>query len=101
MSEVLHHSPNPRRVAAGRLNQLKRGPLTEAGRQRLREHALRHRPWLCSTGPRSAEGRAQSALNGKRRQQGLLSVREARRELAAVRALIRAVGATCEEILGR
>jgi hypothetical protein len=83
--------PNPRRVAAGRANR-RRGPLTEAGRERLRAAALRDKPWLRATGPRTARGKAQAARNGKRRQRGPRSVREVRAELAAVRALIRAMG---------
>ena len=50
--------PNPRRVAAGRLNRAKCQGLTEAGRQRLREAALANRPWQFSTGPRTAAGKA-------------------------------------------
>ena len=80
--------PNPRRVAAGRLNRKKRGPLTEQGRQRLREAALRDRPWERGTGPRTPEGKARSALNGKARQKGPLSVRELRASLADVKELI-------------
>src|SRR5207244_2524112 len=45
-------APNPRRVAAGRRNRALREGLTEAGRRRLRETALRHRPWPYSTGPK-------------------------------------------------
>ena len=50
----------------------------------MRASTLKHRPWEHSTGPKTAEGRRQSALNGKRRQQGPLSVREARRQVAAL-----------------
>jgi len=38
--------PNPRRQQAGRVNRLKRGPLTPEGRERLRQAALTNRPWL-------------------------------------------------------
>ena len=70
--------PNPKRVAAGKRNrQLRRG-LTEAGRARLREAALRDRPSQFSTGPKSLSGRQQSARNGKKRQAGELSARECR-----------------------
>jgi hypothetical protein len=81
-------NPNPRRVEAGRLNRMKRGPLTEAGRERLRESALRHRPWQHATGPRTAQGKAQAAKNGKKRQCGALSVREVRGGLEALRQLL-------------
>jgi hypothetical protein len=92
--------PNPRRVAAGRANRQKRGPLTEAGRERLRAAALLHRPWLHSTGPRTAAGKAQATRNGKRRQAGPLSVREARAELARLRALIRSIRGAVRQARG-
>ena len=81
--------PNPRRVAAGRLNRTKRGPLTDQGRQKLREVALRNRPWEHGTGPRTREGKARVALNGKARQKGPLSVRELRSSLADIKELVR------------
>jgi len=84
--------PNPRRVAAGRANRRRRGPLTETGRERLRAAALRDKPWLHATGPRTARGKAQAARNGKRRQRGPRSVREVRADLGEVRSLIRAMG---------
>jgi hypothetical protein len=82
------HKPNPKRVAAGRLNRTFRGPLTPEGREKLRQSALRTRPWeYC--GPRSPAARAQSRLNGKARQKGPHSVREVRAALAEVRDLIK------------
>jgi hypothetical protein len=74
-------------VAAGRRNNLKRQGLTAAGRERLRAAALAHRPWQYSTGPRTPEGKAQAAANGKARQTGPTSVRERRAATAAARAL--------------
>ena len=71
-------APNPKRVAAGLRNRRLRGQLTDAGRFRLREAALRNRPWQFSTGPKTAEGRQQSARNGKKRQSGELSARQLR-----------------------
>jgi hypothetical protein len=79
--------PNPRRVAAGRLNQLKRKGLTSAGRARLRLAALQNQPWRFSTGPRTAAGKAKVAQNGKRSQRGPLSVHQIRIELAKLRSL--------------
>ena len=76
-------TPNPRRVAAGRLNRLKRGPLTPEGRERLRQAALARRPWEHATGPRTSAGKVQAAANGKRRQTSEHSVREVRSSLAA------------------
>jgi len=76
-------SPSLRRVAAGRLNRQKRGPLTDAGRERLRQAALERQLWRRSTGPRTAEGKLRSAANGKLRQRGELSIRGVRASLAA------------------
>jgi hypothetical protein len=80
---------NPRRQAAGRESRRKRGPLTEAGRAALRAAALRNRPWLWATGPRTADGKAKVAANGRRRQRGAVSTNDARADLADVRQLLR------------
>jgi hypothetical protein len=77
-------SPNPRRVAAGRLNRQKRRGLSPAGRERLRQAALASRPWLHSTGPRTAAGKARVARNGRGRLEGEPSARAVRRQLAAL-----------------
>jgi hypothetical protein len=74
-------------VAAGRLNRLKRGPLTPEGRERLRQAALAKQPWQHSTGPRTAAGKACAVANGKRRQTSERSVREVRRSLAELTTL--------------
>ena len=81
-------APNPKRVAAGKRNVMRRKGLSTTGRDRLRQAALRDRPWLHSTGPRSAAGRSQSVVNGKRRQLGPVSTRELKAELTAVWSLI-------------
>ena len=96
-------SPNPRRVAAGKANRQKRRGLTPAGRERLRQAALANRAWLASTGPRTPEGKARAARNGKARQKGGQSVREVRRSLAEVVGLVNdmAAGRTLvDELLG-
>jgi hypothetical protein len=80
-------TPNPKRVAAGRQNQ-KKWRLTTEGRDRLRQAALKNKPWRFSTGPRTPEGKAQVVLNGKKRQLGPLSVCEIRAELAGLRDLV-------------
>jgi hypothetical protein len=87
-------SPNPRRVAAGKRNRALRRGLTEAGRQRLREAALRSQAWKHSTGPKTPEGKARAAANGKKRQLGPLSVREIRADLAGLRGLLSDMQAT-------
>ena len=70
---------NPRRQAAGRRNRALRRGLSEAGRDRLRQAALIHRPWVFSTGPRTTAGKAIVAANGQRRQTDGCSVRNLRR----------------------
>lgn len=86
--------PNPKRVAAGRLNREKRQGLSEAGQAALRETALRHQPWRFATGPKTAAGRARVAMNGKIRQLGPKSRREVRRDLVGVGQLLQELAAT-------
>jgi hypothetical protein len=93
------HRLNPKRVAAGKLNQLKCRGLTPAGRARLRQAALAHRPWTFSTGPRTPEGKARSARNGKGRRPDLRRS-EARELLAPVTDLVAQMAALRRELLG-
>jgi hypothetical protein len=86
-------APNPRRVAAGRLNRAKRKSLSPEGRERLRQSALHHRPWEHATGPCTPAGKARAALNGKARRKGPRSVRELRRLVVEVRGLVGAMAA--------
>ena len=88
-------TPNPRRVAAGKLNRAKRRGLTPAGVERLRQAALRDRPWEHATGPLTQAGKAKSAANGRWRQRGAQSIREVRRELAGLGDLFAALGGGC------
>jgi hypothetical protein len=88
MADAPTHVPNPRKLAACRLNLAKRKGLTPEGRERLRQAALRNRPWRFSTGPRTPEGKAKMVINGKRRQLGPRSVREVRADLAGLRQLL-------------
>jgi hypothetical protein len=80
-------TPNIRRVEAGRRNVQKRQGFTEEGLARLRAAALAHQPWRFSTGPRSLEGKARAASNGRIRQKGERSVRELKAALGDYRAL--------------
>lgn len=82
-------APNPRRVAAGRLNWARRKGLTPEGHERLRRAAHAHKPWLLSTGPRTTKGKATAAANGKKRQLGLLSVRELKSDLRKLRTMLK------------
>lgn len=92
--KALAKAPNPKRVAAGRLNRAKRKGLTPEGRERLRQSALKNQPWRFSTGPRSAAGKAKVALNGRKRQKGLVSVRQLRAQVADLRKLAEEMRAT-------
>lgn len=65
---------------------------TPAGLERLREAATRNAPWRFSTGPRTPQGKARAALNGRVRQKGELSVRQLRAQVADVGGLIDMMG---------
>ena len=93
--------PNPKRVAAGRLNRAKRRGLSADGRERLRQAALANQPWKSSTGPKSIEGKAASAANGKARQKGPQSVRELRAEMASIHDLVGQMQAMRGRLSGR
>lgn len=68
--------------------------LTPEGRQRLREAALKGRPWEHATGPRTAAGKAKSAANGLRKQAVPgPSVRRLRGELSDIGGLIERMAA--------
>lgn len=87
---------NPNRVAAGRRNWSKRRGFTPEGLERLRQAALQHRPWEHSTGPRTAAGRAISALNRRRKSRPnplLEQLREIRNVLLAPAAKLRQAAA--------
>lgn len=75
-------------MAAGRRNQRKRGSLSPAGRERLRQSTLAHRPWERSTGPTSPAGKARSALNGYSQGKGSSCDQNCLAELVGVQRLI-------------
>lgn len=54
-------------MAAGRLNQLRRLEATPEQRERYRQAALVNKPWLKTTGPKTAAGKAKSAANNRAR----------------------------------
>lgn len=89
MTNLAHSRPNPKRVAAGRRNRKLRGPLTAEGREKLREAAVRNRPWERSTGPKTPEGKARSAANGRKRRGGKASGQRVRAKLADADALMK------------
>jgi hypothetical protein len=86
------------RQRAGRLNQLKWQGFSEAGREKLRQAALRNRPSQFSTGPKTAAGKARVAANGKKRQVRVLSSRQVKAKLSGANALIRSLSALRREI---
>ena len=92
--------PNPRRVAANRRNRAKRKGLSPAGREKLRQTALKHRPWRFSTGPRTPEGKAKAALSCKRRRKGAKSVRELRTEMGELNALLIGMATSRRTVIG-
>ena len=67
--------------------------LTPEGLQRLREAALRNKPWLHSTGPRTPEGKARSSQNGRYRQTDDMSRREREAELREINGLLAGMAA--------
>ena len=85
------HTPNPRRVEAGRRNRAKRKGLTPGGREKLRQLALQNQPWKSSTGPRTPEGKARIGTSNKARHKGPLSVTSIRADLAEYRNLMSAM----------
>lgn len=86
--------PSPARIRANRLNRSKRKGLTSESRQRLREAALRNKPWEHSAGPRTPAGKAKSAANGLRKQAVPgPSVRQLRGELSDIGGLIERMAA--------
>jgi hypothetical protein len=100
MADEPTHAPNPGSVAAALCNRATRKGLTPEGRERLRQAALKNRPWRFSTGPRTPEGKAQMVLNGKKRQLGPRSVREVRADLAGLRAMLKDMQTTRVALTG-
>jgi hypothetical protein len=98
MADEVKVISNPR-VQAGRLNRMKRGPLTLESRQRLRDTAYKNQPWQRSTGPRTPAGKSIVAKNGKVRQIGPRSIREIRADLCEIMCLIEANRESWEAVL--
>jgi hypothetical protein len=86
--DAVKKTPNPRRVAAGKLNRAKRKPLSAEARERLRKAAIANKPWLHSTGPRTSAGKVKVAQNSRGRQKGGVSMRAVHRDLAEMRSLL-------------
>ncbi len=90
--------PNPKRVAAGKRNWLRRRGLSPEGRENLRSAALRTKPWQHSTGPKTPAGKAKAAANGRKRQSGLVSVRELKADLRSLRSLFKEMKASRDSV---
>jgi hypothetical protein len=93
-------SDSARRAEINRQNRAKWSGFTPEGLERLRAAALGNQPWKHSTGPKTPEGKARSARNGRYRQKGEKSGRALRAELASVFALINEMTATRNSIKG-
>ena len=76
----------------------RKGKFTSARIEQLRQAALARRPWEKSTGPKTVEGKARSAANGRRRQKGALSVREKRAMASETTALMNAMRQLRQEL---
>ena len=79
---------SPRRVAAGRINGLKRRPWTPEDRAQQRQIALANRPWEHSTGPRTPAGKLRSGYNGRKHQPRPDSLRQVRAGVMDVNSMI-------------
>ena len=99
MADEVKVISNLRRVQAGRINRMKRGPLSLESRHRIRDAIIKNKPWNRSTGPRTAAGKAKVARNGKLRQKGPRSVREIRADICAIMWLIEANKKSWEAVL--
>ena len=90
---------NPKRVLAGRINRMKRGPLPLESMSRMRDAINRNKPWKRSTGPRTPAGKAIVARNGKVRQSNSRSIREIRADICEIMCLVEANRKSWEEVL--
>ena len=90
---------NPKRVQAGRINRMKRGPLPLESMYRMRVAVNKNKPWKRSTGPRTLEGKAIVARNGKVRQMNPRSIREIRADICGIMCLIEANRKSWESVL--
>ena len=81
---------NPKRVLAGRVNRMKRGPLPLESIYRMRDAINKNKPCKRSTGPRTPAGKAKVTRNGKVRQINPRSIREIRADISGIMCLIEA-----------
>jgi hypothetical protein len=91
-------SPNPKRVAAGKLNRSKRGPISSIGKAKLRLAIYRVKPWLLSTGPKTSQGKAESARNGLLRVKNGENLRKVRRNINKISQMMKELRDLRDEI---
>ncbi len=94
MNEISSPCVGPQRAEHPRRGGRRPKTWTPEGLERLRATAMATRPWEQTRGPRTVEGKARSAQNGRARQKGEKSVRELRAELVEVFGLINQMAAT-------
>jgi hypothetical protein len=66
----------------------------------LREAAITNQPWAYSTGPKTHEGKARAAINGKARQTRSLSIRELRELTVDVRVMAKEMARLRNQLTG-
>ena len=76
-------STSTHRIAAGRLNRLKRGALTQEGLLQLREAALRNRPWVAAAASRRK--RSENAVTARELTMIMADTRDVVRRSAELR----------------
>ena len=74
---------------ANRRNRKRWKGHTPEGLNRLREAALRNRPWMKSTGPRTPKGKAKSKLNAWKHGQRSAEAVASRRALTELTTVLR------------
>jgi hypothetical protein len=92
---------DPQRSRIARENRAKWPGHTDAGLQRLREAALRYKPWLYSTGPRTELGKQICANNGRRSKRDIYSFPEVRAAIRAANFQIRELVKLRERVMSR
>jgi hypothetical protein len=92
---------DPGRFRIARENRARWRGHSVAGLERLRQAALRNRPWRFSTGPRTPEGKVICAANGRRLKRDIYSFPEIRGEIKQANALALALAELRERALSR
>ena len=78
-----------RQIAANRANRRRWKGHTEDGLRRLRDAALRNKPWLRSTGPKTETGKQRSKLNALKHGGRSGEVVTARKQMAEIMRAVR------------